>query len=77
MTWCGASSAAYPAGAAVPSCSNLLEQALQPDQSDDDPLYQAALAVERDMRLAGEMTKWEAATIGDGFTVAPWRKPHR
>ena len=55
----------------------LLEQALPPDQGDDDPLYQAALAVERDMRLAGEMAEWEAATIGDGLTVAPPRKRRR
>jgi hypothetical protein len=55
----------------------LLEQALPPDQGDDDPLYQAALAVERDLRLAGEMAEWEAATIGDGLPVAPSRKRRR
>jgi hypothetical protein len=47
----------------------LLEQALPPVQGDDDPLYLAALAVERDARLAGEMSEWEAATIGDGLAV--------
>ena len=52
----------------------LLEQALPTDQGDDDPLYQAALAVERDMRLAGKMAEWEAATIGDGLTVAALRR---
>jgi hypothetical protein len=54
-----------------------LFSALRPDEGDDDPLYQAALAVERDMRLAGEMAEWEAATIGDGLTVAPSRKRRR
>jgi hypothetical protein len=55
----------------------LIEQALPPVQGDDDPLYQAALAVERDERLAGEMAEWEAATVGDGLTAAPPRKRHR
>jgi mRNA interferase MazF len=46
----------------------LLEQALPPDEvSDSDPLYQAALAVEQDETLAGEMAEWEEATIEDGF----------
>ena len=50
----------------------LLEQALSPDEGDDDPLYnddplyQAALAVERDERLAAEMAEWDATT-GDGL----------
>jgi hypothetical protein len=52
----------------------LLEQALPPVQGDDDPLYQAALAVEADARLAGEMAEWEAATVGDGLAVAHLRK---
>jgi hypothetical protein len=48
--------------------AQLLDQALPPDQvSDSDPLYQAALAVERDEALAAEMAEWEAATIADGF----------
>jgi hypothetical protein len=55
----------------------LLEQALPPVQGDDDPLYQAALAVERDARLAGEMAEWEVATVGDGLAVAPSRKRRR
>jgi hypothetical protein len=47
---------------------HLLEQALPPDEvSDSDPLYQAALAVERDEALAAEMAEWETATIDDGF----------
>jgi hypothetical protein len=41
----------------------LLEQALPPDQADYDPLYQAALAVERDTRLASEMEEWEARPL--------------
>jgi metal-responsive CopG/Arc/MetJ family transcriptional regulator len=45
----------------------LLEEALPPeDGSDADPLYQAALAVERDEALASEMAEWETVTIGDG-----------
>lgn len=37
---------------------------------EDDPLYQAALAVERDTRLAAEMADWEAATLGDSLSTA-------
>ena len=55
----------------------LLEEALPPVQGDDDPLYQAALAVERDARLAGEMAEWEAATIGDGLAARPSRNRRR
>ena len=45
----------------------LLEQALPlEDGSDDDPLHQAALAVEKEHEFANEMAEWEAATIGDG-----------
>lgn len=45
----------------------LLEQALPPsDAGDDDPLYQAALAVEKEHDLSAEMAAWEAATIDDG-----------
>ncbi|HKM64977.1 MAG TPA: hypothetical protein VJY39_21065 [Acidisphaera sp.] len=44
----------------------LLEQALPPDGDDDDPLYQAALDVERDERLAAEMADWDAV-VGDGL----------
>ena len=47
----------------------LLEEALPPeDGGDDDPLYQAALAVEKEHELATEMAEWEAATIEDGLT---------
>ena len=45
----------------------LLEQALPPDEGEDDPLYRAALAVERDEQLAAEMAEWDAA-VGDGLT---------
>lgn len=44
----------------------LLEQALPPDEGDDDPLYQAALAVEHDEHLTAEMAEWDA-TAGDGL----------
>jgi predicted transcriptional regulator len=46
----------------------LLEDALRPEEgSDDDPLYQAALAVEEEHALTAEMAEWEAATIDDGL----------
>jgi metal-responsive CopG/Arc/MetJ family transcriptional regulator len=46
----------------------LLQEALpEVESSDDDPLYQAALAVEQDNDLAAEMAEWEEATIGDGM----------
>jgi len=55
----------------------LLEEALPPeDGSDDDPLYQAALAVEQDPALAAEMAEWEAATLDDGLgNDKPLKKP--
>jgi hypothetical protein len=47
---------------------HLLEQALPPDEvSDSDPLYHAALEVERDEALAAEMEEWETTTIADGL----------
>jgi hypothetical protein len=50
----------------------LLEEALPPDEvRDDDPVYQAALAVESDERLATEMSEWEEATLADGFDAHP------
>ena len=46
----------------------LLEEALpREDDSDDDPSYQAALAVEQEHALAAEMAEWEVATIDDGL----------
>ncbi len=45
----------------------LLEQALSPAEGDDDPLYLAALEVERDERLTAELSEWDA-TVGDGVS---------
>jgi metal-responsive CopG/Arc/MetJ family transcriptional regulator len=46
---------------------DLLEQALPPEGvSDSDPLYQAALAVEHDKALSGELSAWEQ-TRADGL----------
>lgn len=39
----------------------LLEEALAPEAGEDDPLYVAALAVERDERLAAETKQLGAA----------------
>ena len=47
----------------------LLEQALLPDEGEDDPLYRAALDVEQDERLTAEMAEWDAV-VGDGLTPA-------
>jgi hypothetical protein len=41
---------------------------------EEDALYQAALAVERDEALAAEMAEWERSTIGDGFEKFPARQ---
>jgi len=46
----------------------LLEQALPPWDSDEEPLYLAALDVERHAQLNAEMDEWEAATLEDGLT---------
>jgi hypothetical protein len=48
----------------------LLEQALPSDGGEDDPLYQAALAVQQDERLSAEMAEWHATT-GDGLEPEP------
>ena len=56
----------------------LLEDALPPeDGSDDDPLYQAALAVEKEHELTTEMAEWEVATIDDGLANGGSSKKHR
>ena len=56
----------------------LLEDALPPeDGSDDDPLYQAALAVEKEHELTTEMAEWEVATIADGLSDGGPSKKHR
>lgn len=46
---------------------HLLEQALPRGDSDDDPLYRAALDVERNAQLNAEMAEWETATLEDGL----------
>lgn len=56
----------------------LLEQALPPaDGGEGDPLYQAALAVEQDRRLADEMAEWKMVSAGLGEPTdlggAAWR----
>lgn len=53
----------------------LLEQALPPsDGSESDPLYQAALAVEKDSRLAADMTEWKMVSLGEGGAAdTAWR----
>ena len=56
----------------------LLEEALPTDEvSDNDPLYQAALAVEQDEALAAEMAEWEGAMLGDGIIAEPGNDPKR
>jgi hypothetical protein len=56
--------------------AQLLEQALPPEDSDDDPLYRAALEVERDEKLNAEMAEWETATLEDGLeTEVPTSRP--
>ena len=53
----------------------LLEDALPPDDGgDDDPLYRAALAVERDAALTDEMMLWDRAMAGDGIDAAGNRR---
>lgn len=54
----------------------LLEQALPPEDGEDDPLYQAALAVEQDERLAAEMGEWDV-TAGDGLAPHAENPPRR
>ena len=52
----------------------LLEQALPLDEGEDDPLYRAALAVEQDEQLAGEMAEWDAVA-GDGLAFEASEAP--
>ena len=49
---------------------HLLEQALAPDDGEDDPLYRAACEIEQDERLAAEMAEWDG-TIADGLAAEP------
>jgi hypothetical protein len=46
-----------------------------PAQVSDDPLYRAAIDVERDEGLATEMAEWEVATIADGLADECPEKP--
>jgi len=56
----------------------LLEDALpREDGSDDDPLYQAVLAVEKEHELTTERAEWEVATIADGLSDGGPSKKHR
>jgi metal-responsive CopG/Arc/MetJ family transcriptional regulator len=55
-----------PARARSAFVQQLLEQALSDKGGEDDPLYQAALAVEHDERLAAEMAEWDGV-IADGL----------
>lgn len=48
----------------------LLEEALPPDAGEHDPLYRAALDVERDDTLAAEMAEWDE-TVADGLVLEP------
>ena len=67
MSRCGSAAGLY---------SGCWKTALPPEDRDDDPLYQAALAVEEDETLADEMAEWEAATIADGLGASePLKKP--
>jgi hypothetical protein len=50
---------------------DLLEQALPPDGvAESDPLYLAALDVEKDEALAADMGGWEAALADGGAALA-------
>lgn len=57
---------AVPARSRSKFIQDLLEQALPPDGvGDTDPLYLAALEVEKDEALAAELGGWDAV-LGDG-----------
>jgi hypothetical protein len=45
---------------------HLLEQALAREGGDGDPLYRAALEVQQDEQLMGEMAEWDG-TVADGL----------
>ena len=63
-----------PARARSAFVQKLLEQALPADEGESDPLYQAALAVERDERLTAEMAEWDV-TIEDGLAARITKAP--
>ena len=55
---------------------DLLERALPPDGvAETDPLYLAALEVEKDEALDAEMAEWEPATLGDGVAAPVRNEP--
>ena len=61
---------AVPARRRSKFIQDLLEQALPPDGiTEADPLYLAALEVEKDEALAAEMAGWEPATLSDGVAA--------
>jgi hypothetical protein len=63
---------AVPARSRSKFIQDLLEQALPPDGiAETDPLYLAALEVEKDEALTAEMASWEPATLGDGVATPP------
>jgi hypothetical protein len=55
---------AVPARQRSEFVANLLEEALPVE---DDPLYLAALDVERDVALGAEMREWREGLIADGL----------
>jgi metal-responsive CopG/Arc/MetJ family transcriptional regulator len=55
----------------------LLEDALPAEDTEDDPLYRAAVAVEADTALVAEMAEWEAATLDDGLSGGGKRRRRR
>lgn len=62
---------AVPARSRSRFIQDLLEQALPPDGvGDSDPLYLAALEVEKDAALAAELGGWETALADGGATPA-------
>jgi hypothetical protein len=56
-----------PARARSAFIQTLLEQALPSEESEDDPLYQVAMAVEQDEDLAAEMVEWDATSVRPDF----------
>jgi len=65
---------AVPARSRSKFIQDLLEQALPPDAvGDADPLYLAALEVEKDEALTAEMDGWNAV-LGDGSATPAGRE---
>lgn len=62
---------AVPARGRSKFIQDLLEQALPPDGvGDSDPLYLAALDVEKDEALAAELSGWDSALADGGAAPA-------